>query len=254
VIEIKEGNFDYSDFAQRYVRSNAEKNILDIMWASREKYSYESYDELTFEIMLRGETVSASVALHQSGMEFKVFRESRCNPAYWEKTPEGGFLMKRNVSASSAIRDIFENGAKYATECATAMIIVYYKALLGVYPEELYNRLFKRIQLMNWHYVHDLLSEAGYMRTAKDYMPGDRRYVINPDVNPLTPECRGENLIDLGNGRYYGHGIGTGSVEYVIRELNECRREGATRSAYLLDTVGLLNFKLLHLIKRQGQL
>ena len=31
MIEIKEGSFDFSGFAQRYVRSNTEKNILDIM-------------------------------------------------------------------------------------------------------------------------------------------------------------------------------------------------------------------------------
>ena len=48
VIEIKEGNFDYW-ILRKDMCSNAEKNILDIMWASR-KIQHESHDELTLKL------------------------------------------------------------------------------------------------------------------------------------------------------------------------------------------------------------
>lgn len=53
----------------------------------------------------------------------------------------------------------------------------------------------------------------------------------------------GENVINLGNGTYYGHGIGITSANGIIRELNRNRRRGATESAFLTDSVTRLNSK-----------
>lgn len=239
-----------SAVVNEYRADSLERHIFNKMYSSNENYRYESMDELRFELQLRKEIVKASRDLLRSGMRFEVFRESECNPVYWDRSNEGGFVLKNGVLASAAINDIFLNGPKYGTECATAMVIVYYKALLQVYPTNLYDNLFKRIYLMNWHYMDKNLREIGSMRKPKEYLPGDRRYVVNPEVNPLTPEWRGENLIDLSDGMYYGHGMGIHTVDVVIRELNKNRREGAEKSAYLLDTVGLPNFKNLYNISK----
>ena len=125
------------------------------------------------------------------------------------------------------------------------MIIIYYQALLNIFAEKLFNELFPEIQLMNWHYMDRMLEDAGYLEKQSDYFPGDRRYFNNPDVNPLKPEWQGENVIDLGNGIYFGHGIGIETANEIINDLNEFRIEGAKISSYLLDSAARLDFKVL---------
>jgi len=235
-----------------YALGSVEREMINALAASSERYDYDSLDQLKFEVSMRKEIIASSRALNQSGMEFEIFRKTRCNPAYWNRTNEGGFVLKNGVRPSEAIRDIFENGSKYSTECATAMMIVYYKALLNIYSENLFNQTFPKIELMNWHHIDRLLQEVGYMTQRKDYFPGDRRYFANPDVDPLTPEWQGENVIDLGNGLYYGHGMGINRADVIIRELNKNRSEGADESAFLMDSAGRPNFQKLAAINHSS--
>ncbi|MGK0465062.1 protein-glutamine gamma-glutamyltransferase [Clostridium sp.] len=243
MIIVSNNLFKAYDYINEYKPNNIEREIITKMDISKERYEYNSLEQLQFELTLRKNIVIASVDVNESDMSFKVFRKSICNKKYWERTDEGGFLLKKGIKPSVAIKDISINSSKYGTECATAMIIVYYQALLNTFPEKLFNESFTKIHLMNWHYIDNLLYEAGYIEKQSDYLPGDRRYVYNPDVNPSTPEWQGENIIDLGGGRYYGHGIGIGSVYEVISELNEQRKDNATVSAYLLDSAARLDFK-----------
>ena len=141
--------------------------------------------------------------------------------------------------------DIYVNGGQYATECATAILIVYYRALLEVFGTERFNVLFPHIYLMNWTRLDPLLREAGTPRMAVDQLPGDRGYFRNPDVDPETPEWQGENVIILPDDLYYGHGIGVTRAGGIIRGLNAHRREGSTQSAYLMEEVGRPDFKRL---------
>jgi len=220
---------------EKYPANIVERKIINILSKSSKVYIYSSLEQLHFELKLRSNIVDASIRLNRSGLTFKVFRKSYCNTDFWERTNEGGFLLKREVSPSDAINDIFINGRKYGTECATALVIVFYKAVLDIFPKELFNKLFSSIQLMNWSYL-DRNLDIGYYENEADYLPGDCRYFKNPDVNPLTPEWQGENTIDLGNGKYYGHGIGITTGEQIIRALNKNRKAGAKKSAYILDS------------------
>ncbi len=241
----------YSEIIKEYPERSIERDIINKMNTSREQYVIDSRNQLKFELRLRKEIIQASYQLSRSGMAFEVFRKSRCNEAYWNRTDEGGFIIKEGVKASAAINDIFVNGYQYGTECATAMIIVYYKALLNIFPERYFNELFPKIHLMNWHYLDRLIQEVGYMIKPKEYLPGDRRYIKNPDVDPLTPHWQGENVIDLNNGLYYGHGMGILRIEDIIRVLNRKRKEGAEVSAYLMETVGRPDFKKLERVYQQ---
>ncbi|MGI6168519.1 MAG: protein-glutamine gamma-glutamyltransferase [Christensenellales bacterium] len=236
---------DKSALLSSVPEQSVEREILNILLDSPQTYSYDSHEQLEFELTLRREIVAASKELSASRLAFRVFRESFCNPAYWRRTNDGGFTLQPGVSPSAAIQDIFQNSNLYGTECATAMMIVYFGALAKVYGPSRFDRLFPQIVLMNWSSIPPLLQEVGWMRKANDYLPADRRYIKNPDVNPATPYLQGENLIDLGNGRYYGHGMGIQTADTVIRILNQNRKEGATRSAYLMDSAGRPDFKKL---------
>ncbi len=233
------------DISAAYAQGSVEQVIINRLAASDERYSYDSLDQLKFELRMRNEIIAASRELYQSRMGFEVFRETRCNPMYWKRTSEGGFLLKDGVKPSDAILDIFKNSSQYGTECATAMMIVYYKALLNIFPKDLFDKTFPRIELMNWHHIDRLLQDVGFIKRRKDYLPGDRRYFANPDVDPLTPEWQGENVIDLGGGLYYGHGLGIYDAESIIKALNGNRSEDADESAHLLDSAGRPDFKRL---------
>lgn len=239
--------FDASALLSEYPENSVERLVLKQLQESTETYQYDTVEQLKFELSLRKEIVNASRALNRSGMRFSVFHKSECNSAYWERTQNGGFRLKNGVKPSDAISDIFINGRMYATECATAMVIVYYKALLDVMGEDTFNRLFPSIYLMNWHQLPPLLRDVGIPKRVSDILIGDRCYFKNPQVNPEVMELQGENVIVLPGGLYYGHGIGITSAETIIRVLNANRIEGAVESAYFVEnSAARPNFKRLY--------
>jgi protein-glutamine gamma-glutamyltransferase len=227
-----------------YTVGSVQKTTLDMLFSSSAAYRYASLDQLKFELDLRAKIVVVSIELAKSKFTFRTFRKSICNEEYWERTIEGGFLLKDGIKPSDAIRDIFLNSNKYGTECATAIVIVYYKALVEILPEDLFNELFQGIYLMNWGYLDSDLAIRTY-QSVTDMLPGDCLYFKNPEVNPLTPEWQGENAIDLGNGLYYGHGIGIRNAEGIIEALNRQRKSDAKESAYLMDSATRPGFKRL---------
>jgi protein-glutamine gamma-glutamyltransferase len=195
-----------------------------------------------FEQKLRTEIVNAAYSLHKSGMSFAIFANTRCNPDYWTRTSNGGWRLNPDAAPSDAVRDIFGNGYRYATECATAMGIVYYKAVLEVYGDELFDRTFTSIYLMDWDIRDPLLNRVGYMESVSSLVTGDRAYFANPDHSPELPQWQGENVIVLGDGAYYGHGIGINSAEHIVKSLNSKRFSGNPRPAYLMSSAGRPDF------------
>ena len=245
MIIITNNVFKVDTIITKYTPNDIEKDIITKMDLSKEHYEYNSLNQLLFELKLRNNIVIAAKNLNESDMSFKTFRKSICNSDYWIRTDEGGFILKKGVRPSAAIEDISINSSKYGTECATAMIIIYYQSLLNLFTDKFFNQLFPKIHLMNWHYIDNMLEDAGYLEKQSDYFPGDRRYFNNPDVNPVEPEWQGENVIELGKGVYFGHGIGIGNDDEIISELNKFRIKGAKTSAYLLDSAARLDFKSL---------
>ncbi|TLS38180.1 protein-glutamine gamma-glutamyltransferase [Pseudalkalibacillus caeni] len=217
--------------------------IIAIMANSRAVYYFSSESELEFEVRMRLAIIDSAKALFQSRAQFADFYTSRCNPAYWDLTENGGFRLKPGVPASVAINDIFVNGEMYAFECATAMIMILYRATLQVLPEQNFNRLFANMFLWGWKYDKDL---AIVHRIPEDYLPGDIRYFKNPDVNPMTPQWQGENGVDMGDGTYFGHGIGIKTPEGIIESLKQRMKPGATRMPYLMAPATRPGFKYLY--------
>jgi protein-glutamine gamma-glutamyltransferase len=236
----KEANLQ--SLARRYPQSGIENTCAAILAHSHARYDYGSAEELDFELALRRAIVDRSERLRRSGLNFETFRKAYCNERYWARRPDGGFEVRRGASASSAIRDIYASGRAYGTECATAMQIVYYGALLDTVSEAAFDNQFSGMRLMNWHDISPALRETGLMNREPDYLPGDRRYFANPDVNLQTPEWQGENVIDMGDGTYYGHGVGRYRGADIVADLNKNRRPGATRDAYLMNSAGRPDF------------
>lgn len=232
-------------FVSQHQLTEMEKKILAAMSSGNGSYKYDSPEELIFELGMRKNIIDASIELYKGRMRFRTFRESECNTDFWDRTEEGGFSLKEGIKPSEAISDIFRRTRKYGTECATAIVIVYYKAVLDIYKPELFDQNFEGIYLMNWQHAYNHLGVLTY-RDLEEFFPGDCRYFANPDVNPLTPEWQGENAIDLGTGSYYGHGIGITSADGIIAALNKNRISGSEISAHLLQTATRPDFKKLY--------
>lgn len=242
MIQISGSMLDLGTIAEQYPPEGVERKIIHILSSSSSVYRYNSTGQLKFEINLRKSIINASIQLNRSRFSFEIFRKSRCNPRFWDRTEEGGFALKEGVMPSDGINDIYINGSKYATECATAIVIVFCKAVVDIYPRELSNEILSGLYLMNWQHLDPDLG-IEYYRNPEDFLPGDCRYFKNPDVNPETPEWQGENAIDLGNGTFYGHGIGIRTADGIIEALNRHREEGSETSAYLLEAATRPDFK-----------
>ncbi|MES5956422.1 protein-glutamine gamma-glutamyltransferase [Bacillus anthracis] len=227
---------EYEPFASE------KQQILSIMAGNQEVYSFRTADELSFDLNLRVNIITSALELFQSGFQFRTFQQSFCNPQYWKRTSRGGFELLPNIPPSIAIQDIFKNGKLYGTECATAMIIIFYKALLSLYNAETFNRLFANLLLYTWDYDQDLKLIT---KTGGDLVPGDLVYFKNPQVNPATIEWQGENTIYLGNFFFYGHGVGVKTKEEIIYALNERRVPYAFISAFLTDTITRIDSRLM---------
>jgi len=224
------------------------KEIVNTLSNSTNAYDYSSMEELQFELKLRRSLVTYADKLARGYFSFEVFTKSKCNPAFWDRTGEGGFQLKSGVLPSAAIRDIFENTPKYATECSTAMVIIYLRSLLDVMTEEQFNKLYSDIYLMNWQHLDSDLILIDVDQTP-DKIPGDAGYFKNPDVNPLTPEWQGENVFYLGNDMYYGHGVGIKTPDQIIKDLNKNRIKDSNTPAYLMDFARRPDFKTLFQLK-----
>lgn len=244
MIEIAGSSIDTSTIINQFVEKSIESKIVNILSSSNEVYKYDSENQLKFELILRKSIIKAAKDLSLSRISFRVFIKSKCNTDYWNRTNEGGFALKNGVKPSEAVKDIYIHSSYYGTECSTAIVIIYYKAFVDILPEDLFNESFSEIYLMNWQHLDHDLQIINYPKAA-DYLPGDCRYFKNPDVDPLTPEWQGENVIDMGGGAYYGHGIGITNADSIIEALNRKRIKGSKVSAYLLDLTKRPNFKYL---------
>ena len=80
--------------------------------------------------------------LYESQVQFAPFKTSRFNPLIWNKT-KYGYLLNPNVLPSYAINDVFINSREYAFECTTAIVIIFYKAVLDTISIRNFNAFFK---------------------------------------------------------------------------------------------------------------
>ncbi|WP_165972347.1 protein-glutamine gamma-glutamyltransferase [Paenibacillus piri] len=226
------------------VLSHMERNVYRRKKNSSVLYSYESADELLFELRMRSRIIEESRALDQSGVTFAGFRDSRCNEDYWERDDLGGFRLISGKSPSEAISDIFTNGQFYTFECATAVTIILYKSILDMMGAEKFDSLFSNLILYDWHQHRNLRIKTE--RSRSEAVAADIVYFENPDFLPSAPWWRGENAIKLEGGLYYGHGAGIQTEDTIIGVLNRTRTPGSTTPAFLSDRLTRPDFAYLY--------
>lgn len=246
MIQIQHTVVDDSFFSSAAL-SKEQQMVFQALVKEKQMYSYESKQQLQFELVVRERILRTSVELAKSAARFTIFQFSKCNERYWQRNHLGGFELKKGVAPSAAINDIFINSQLYAFECATAIVIIFYKAVLDTIKQEIFDELFADLLLYDWHVDKDLNIVT---KKGDDYIPGDCLYFKNPDVDPSMPQWQGENTIYLGNGLYYGHGIGIKSKEEVIAALNKRRKPAAKQSAYLLAQTTRIDFRYLSTFAR----
>lgn len=200
---------------------------------------YLSWNQLNFELLLRKNIIEAAIDLDRSAAEFKVFQESRFNERYWTKT-RSGYRLKPFVLPSEAIEDIFENGHEYGFECSTAIVVIYYYAVLKSININAFNQLFQNLLVWDWSYDEDLRIIT---KVGTEFIPGDVLYFHNPDY--LHSVWIGENAVYLGKNMYFGHGIGMKSKDEMIAALNSLRKPNSRKSAYVLSQYSRLDFQYL---------
>ncbi|GIO15758.1 protein-glutamine gamma-glutamyltransferase [Cohnella xylanilytica] len=203
--------------------------------ASPTVYAYPSAGQLRHEMELRAAIVSAAEALAGSGLRFEDFDKAACNEQLWHLTKEGGFRIREDAAPANGIRDIFSNGWRYATECATATVIAVYRGVLATMRESEFNSLFSGLLLYDWHTDSDL--RLTVRQDAKESFPGDLLYFANPDFDPDDAIWRGENVVKISDNLYYGHPFGIVPGETIVAGLNRHRRPGSSVWAYLKDDV-----------------
>ncbi len=162
-------------------------------------------------------------------------RTDKVNKALWWMGFGGKMGVRQGVRESEAINDIFVHGSSYGMECATATLVILYKAILDRIGPKDFDEAFAKTRLFRWEIEDDDFKKAKRVGKLPGFWPGDHTYFKNPDFDPSNSAFQGENVIYLGNGEYFGHGIGLVTERQLIEGLNGLRRPGARRSAFRDD-------------------
>jgi len=184
----------------------------------------------------------------QAKHDFELIADDRFSARYWapEASYRGTFALAPGVSPSEAVQDIFRNPRDYGFECATGLVVTYYKALLDGLGPERFDAIMQDLRIGPWETESDLASvlhssgsahrDAAEARQSS-LRPGDYTYFRNWDVSAESARqgWQGENVISLGGGKYYGHPFGITTGDAIIEYLNRHRNAGSTRSAAMLE-------------------
>ncbi len=229
-------------------RIDADDRFVPTEGASVERLGPRRTEDLAF----RHAVVRAGKDLANSGVAFAGRSgEDRVNKELWTMGYGGKMQVRKWLpdgeigKPSTALRDIFSNGKAYSFECATAMMVIYHKAILDHIGDEAFDRLFsepRNLKFFRWQVEDSDFTEVKRLahRPSK-LMPGSHYYYKNPDASEANSAFGGENVIYLGDGKFYAHGIrgASGTFEVTEKEILDClrglRRPDATTEPYRID-------------------
>jgi hypothetical protein len=221
------------DKKDRLVRDEGGRTINSVIGAKRSE-----------EVAFRARVVTAAKDLAASGASFAGSSAGdKVNKELWTMG-FGGRMQVRKFLANGdigkpadALRDIFSNGRAYGFECATAMMVIYHKAILDHVGDDAFNEMFtepKNLAFFRWTIEDDdFLDVKKLVHKPTPLQPGSHYYYTNPDASAENSAFGGENVLYLGEGQFYAHGIVGQSGTYLVTEkdiidtLSALRRPGA---------------------------
>ena len=109
MIEISGNVVKPENIIRDYANDATEQKIIDLIAESTEEYNYESMEQLKFEIKMRKEIINSALELNESDMGFATFRKSKCNLDFWNRTDEGGFVLKDGVKFLQTVQSTPQN-------------------------------------------------------------------------------------------------------------------------------------------------
>ncbi len=215
-------------------------------------------------VKIGGAMIGAAEEMDRAGHDFALIKDHTFNAKYWKPTGGGTFALQAGVKPSTAFDDIFNNPGAYKFECATALVITQYKAMRELLGPQDFDRVASKLKIGPWQSESTLdrsititgsTSEATAAKKAS-LKAGDYGYFQNWDVSDDGREAgwQGENVIYLGDGKFYGHPFGVASEQTIVDHLNTQRTPGSTRSASFLDLRSELSSSLLNeATKKEGR-
>jgi len=231
---VDKGVLGVLDKKDRLVREEGGRTINSVVGAKRSE-----------EIAFRARVVTAAKGLAASGASFAGSANAdRVNKDLWTMGFGGRMQVRKFLpngelgKPSDALKDIFSNGHTYGFECATAMMVIYHKAILDHVGDDAFNEMFtepKNLAFFRWSIEDDdFLDVKKLVHKPTPLTPGSHYYYTNPDASPENSAFGGENVLYLGEGQFYAHGIIGSSGTYLVTEqdimdtLSALRRAGST--------------------------
>lgn len=204
--------------------------------------------------------VSACLEMHQAHHEFAIAPRQKFSSEFWRRDGQlshfATFHLKPGAKASAAMNDVFLHPDGYRFECATALVLVYYRAIQKLIGDSDFDRIMGDLKIGPWEFEADL--ERFLVRSGRGDQPatearsreltfGEYTYTKNWAVSwwGWAKGCQGQNQIRLDEDLYYAHSyelVGQGDI--VARE-NGARVWGAKTSASMTDRQERLDPKLL---------
>jgi protein-glutamine gamma-glutamyltransferase len=206
----------------------------------------------TEDLVFRQNVVEAAYALAESGAAFSAGQATdKVNKKLWTLGYGGRMQVRKFLpegkfgKPSEALNDIFENGKQYGFECATAMMVIYHKAILDHVGADAFDQMFtepRNLTFFRWSIEDDDYTDIKRLTMKPSPLhPGSHYYFKNPDASAENSAFGGENVIYLGEGKFYAHGIHGADGTYIVTEneithtLSSLRRRGATEKPYRVD-------------------
>ncbi|MDP2339955.1 MAG: hypothetical protein Q8O67_03270 [Deltaproteobacteria bacterium] len=197
------------------------------------------------DIAFRAHVVKAAKDLAASGASFSGAAGSdKVNKDFWTMGFGGRMQVRKWMpdgsigKPSTALRDLFQQGNKYGFECATAMMVIYHKAILDHVGDAAFDKMFsepKNLAFFRWEIEdQDYVDVKKLVHKPMPLSPGSHYYYENPAASTENSAFGGENVMYLGDGQFYAHGIIGASGSYLVTEkeivatLSSLREAGAT--------------------------
>jgi hypothetical protein len=197
----REGKYYYTGTAT-YDKTKLTSEILEAMINSKR----------SFAIKGSGEAVLANLRLHVLAREkivgfaeqFKVpfGTMEKWSAEFWTR-----FRLDYITKGSpyTAVSDIFNNPKSYELMCGNAMLMVIARGVAEALGQKAFDELIDVARVGNWPLRIRKRDEG--IGEETDWVPGDYGYIENQSEKKERGE-EGENIIYLGNGRFWGQAPG----------------------------------------------